>query len=152
MSLLIKEILNYLITFSILFGFFSIIVLVFSYMNAKRRQFMMVNFANYLVALEYSQEKAYDMIHKDRLLIYSAEGVKVDDSEFEIISKEYANLVFKLMGDTVKEEILALYGLDALTLNMMEYFNTRYEDDEIRKDSVESMMDKDSLIDEDNKS
>lgn len=151
MSLLIKDIILGLMILGIFIGFYALIIALISHLRNKRKQFMIVNFSNYLVALEYSQEKAYDIIHKDRILIYSAEGVKIDDKDFKIISQDYAKLAFQLMGDVVKDEMIELYGLDSLTLNMIEYFNTRYEDDEIRKESVESMMNKDSLIDEDKK-
>jgi len=145
MSLLIKDIIYIIIILATISGVFFIAL---KYMGDKRRQYMIKNFPDYLVALEYHQEKAYDMIHKDRILIYSAEGVKLDDDEFAVISKDYANLVFQFMGETLTEELISVYGLDALTLNMMEYFNSRYEDDEIRKNSVESLMNKDSIIDE----
>jgi len=151
MLLLIKEIMIGFLILGTFVGFCILIMTLISYLRSKKRQFMIINFSNYLVALEYSQEKAYDMIHKDRILIYSAEGVKIDDKDFKIISRDYAHLVFQLMGNVVKDELLELYGLESLTLNMMEYFNTRYEDDEIRKESIETMMDKDSLIEEDKK-
>lgn len=147
----IKDILSILIAiFSM--GFISVLfIFVYNYTIVKRRQFMIIHFAEYLVSLEYFQEKAYEIIHKDRILIYSAEGIRLNDDEVQTISIDYANLVFKLMGDTVKNEIISLYGLESLSLNMMSYFNNRYEEDEIRKNTVESLMDRDSIMDEDNK-
>jgi len=145
MSLLIKEIFYIIYLIIASSGVFFI---AYKYVSNIRKQYMIKNFSDYIVALEYHQEKAYDMIHKDRILIYSAEGVKLNDDEFNVISKDYAKLVFQFMGETISDELISLYGVDALTMNMLEYFNTRYEEDEIRKNSVENLLNKDSIIEE----
>ena len=48
----------------------------------KRKERIINNFANYTAVLEYQLNKAYDMIHKDKMLIYSIEGTKLPDKEF----------------------------------------------------------------------
>jgi hypothetical protein len=101
----------------------------------------MTNFESYAAVLEYHMNKAFDMIYKDKLMIYSIEGMKVDDKQFGYVSKDFANLVLKLIGPTLKEEFIFLYGNeDTLFFNMVEFFNTKYELDEIQKSASSSIM------------
>jgi len=98
-------------------------------------------FENYVSVLEYHMNKAYELIYKDKLLIYSYEGMKINDEQFSMISKQYAMLVLKLLGPTMAEEFKFIYGNeDTLLFNIDEYFHTKYENDEIQKASVEKMM------------
>lgn len=99
------------------------------------------NFESYMAVLEYHMVKAYDIIFKDQIMIYSIEATKLDDKHFEEVSKQFVTLVLKLLGPTLKSEFLYLYGDEnTLLFNITEYFNRRYEDDEIRKISQRQLL------------
>lgn len=97
-------------------------------------------FADYISVLDYNMNKAYEIIHKDRILVYSLDGQRVRDEDFAVITQDFANLVIKLIGPMLHSEFVILYGNeDTFIFNLIEYFNTRYEEDEIRKSSLESI-------------
>lgn len=122
--------------------FFSVIIILGIDTIEKYRLFkIMTNFDKYLLVLEYYKKKAYDMIYKDRVLIYSLEGVHIDDKDFHNISRDFAILVLKLIGPNLKKEFITFYGdEDTLLFNLMEYFNSTIEDDEIRKKAEDNLI------------
>lgn len=102
-------------------------------------------FTLYQKILEHYMEKAYGIIHKDRLLVWSLEATRISDDEFSKISKEYAELVIKLLGPMLYEELIFLHGGDStLLFTMIEYFNDKYENDEIRSAAIENLQIKDN--------
>lgn len=110
------------------------------YKDLKRER-MIKNFAYYTTTWEHYLGKAYDMIHKDKILIYSLEATTLPDEEFNEVSKTFVNLVRKIMGPTLFKEFQNFYGdYDTLIFNILEFFNTHYEYDEIRKGSMENLM------------
>ena len=101
------------------------------------------NFPSYATAINYYLEKAYEIIHKDRMLVYSLEATRVPDEDFNRITKDFINLVFKLIGPKLTEEFTYVYGdLDTFIFNITEFFNTKYEEDEIRRDALTAMVEK----------
>jgi len=109
----------------------------------KKRETMVKNFEQYMVVLQYHMEKAYAMIHQDQILVYSVEATTLPDKEFHTASIDFINLVQKLLGPTLIKEMVFLYGnYDTFIFNLAEYFSTRYNEDEIRKDSINDMMEK----------
>ena len=121
-----------------------LLYLLTSYINSKRKEYLLKSFTDYISIFEYHQDKAYNIIYKDRLLIYSLEATKIKDDEFEIVSKDFVHLLLRMLGPTIEKELVDLYGYDSLFFNAIEYFNKRYEDDEIRKESVDNLMDQDT--------
>jgi hypothetical protein len=110
------------------------------YLN-KRKEGIIKNFADYTAVLDYHMSKAYDMIHKDRMLIFSIEGSKLSDKEFNRFSKDFIRLVEKVLGKLLLEEFIFVYGdHETLTFVMAEYFSSKYETDEIRQSAVDDMM------------
>ena len=102
---------------------------------------MIKDFADYTSVLQFHMEKAYDIIHKDRVLIYSLEATRVPEEKINIATKDFITLVEKLLGPRLRKEFIFLYGnYETFAFMMVEYFNTRYEDDEIRKTSISDMM------------
>ena len=125
-------------------AFTSTFLMVFVKYRSDRLFRSMTNFESYAAVLEYHMNKAFDMIYKDKLMIYSIEGMKVSDKDFGYVSKDFANLVLKLIGSTLKEEFIFLYGSeDTLFFNMVEFFNTKYEMDEIQKSASNSIVNND---------
>lgn len=107
----------------------------------KRREAMVKNFANYTAVLDYHMNRAYEIIHKDKMLIYSIEATKLPEEEFNAFSKEFIRLVEKLLGKMLIKEFVFLYGsYDTFIFNVVEYFNSRYETDEIRQTAMANVM------------
>ena len=107
----------------------------------KKRETMIKNFESYTAVLQYHMEKAYNIVHKDQILTYSLEATTLPDKEFYKASFDFIKLVEKLLGPTLKKELTFLYGnYDTFAFNLAEYFNERYDNDEIRKVSIDDMM------------
>lgn len=134
------EILN--IFLMILCGVFAYTALFISWKVYKKLLAMkyVKSFVEYVAVLDYNMNKSYEIIHKDRILVYSLDAQRVRDEDFAAITHDFANLVIKIIGPTLHLEFLTLYGNEeTFIFNLIEYFNTRYEDDEIRKQSLESI-------------
>ena len=122
--------------------FFSLLYIV-HYKLYQKRQSYVLQFEQYIGVLTFHLEKAFDVVYKDRILVYSVEGTRPSDSEFQNHSKDFCRLVLRLLGPTLEEEFNFLYGEDTLLLTIAEYFNSRSENDEIRQASLDQIMDTD---------
>ena len=123
---------------------YVIITLSNKILNYNKRNHLIENFASYRAILEYYMELSYTIIHKDRFLIYSIEATRPSDNEVAQASKEFCKLVLDLLGTNLYEELTLLFGGDdSLYINMIEFFNSKYEDDEIRDDAITNLMNKD---------
>jgi len=132
-----------LISLNLLFGILLLFVVIY-FKSDKARIERFSKFENYNVMLQYHMEKAYDIIYKDRILIYSLEATSLDENEFQNVAKDFCILVLQLMGPTLESELSKIFGNEAtLYFNMTEYFNTRFDDDEIRKTTQENYMNSD---------
>jgi hypothetical protein len=101
------------------------------------------HFADYIAVLEYHMEKAYELVHKDQILVYSLEGSRVKEEEIDTVSQNFVRLVIKLIGPLLYEEFVNLYGNDdTFIFNVLEYFNTKYEDDAIRRQAIDDITSK----------
>lgn len=107
--------------------------------NHQKRANCIKNFSDYVAILNYHLERAYDLIHKDQILVYSLDGSRVNEEDIDRISENFIRLTIKLIGPTLYGEFVVLYGDDETFLfNIIEYFNTHYEDDAIRKQALEN--------------
>jgi hypothetical protein len=98
------------------------------------------NFEPYNIVIMYYMEKAYAIVYKDHIMIFSLEAAKINDEQFQTAAEEFAKLTLKMMGPNIVREYLVFYGDEAtLYFNMIEYFNDKYEADEIRKQSVDTI-------------
>jgi len=132
-----------LITIGIVIGFIVLLLCGRSIFLHKKRETKMTNFESYSAVLQYHMEKAYNMVHKDQILVYSLEATTLPDAEYNKASVDFIKLVEKLLGPTLIKEIVFLYGnYDTFVFNLAEFFDTRYDEDEIRKTSVDDMMQK----------
>lgn len=121
----------------------SFLVLAFKLYAHFKRLNCIKNFADYIAVLEYHLERAYDLIHKDQILTYSLEGTRVRDEDIDKVSEDFVKLVIKLLGPLLYKEFLILYGdTDTFVFNVLEYFNTKYEGDEIRKQALDEVASK----------
>ena len=123
-----------------------VVILVMSYFSYKvyiRTSIDRVikNYNFYNAILQYNMDRAYETIYKDNILIYSVEATKIPDTDFNAYTKDFILLVQKLLGPRLTKEFIFLYGnYDTFTFNVADYFNRKYEEDEIRKDSVDTLM------------
>jgi hypothetical protein len=94
-----------------------------------------------MAILDYYMEKAFDIIYKDRILVYSIEGTKPSDEDIKTNTIDFTKLTLKLLGPTLIKEFVFLYGNEeTLYLVMAEYFNTKAETDEIKQESINQIM------------
>lgn len=114
------------------------------YKEFQRRQSYVIQYPHYKVLFDSFLEKAFNIIYKDRILVFSMEGTKPSEKDFNRYSVDFINLVLKLLGPNLKEELVYLYGNEeTLLFTMAEYFNTKSEDDEIKQASIDKLMDED---------
>ena len=112
--------------------------------NANRKHTFITSFESYAITLEYHMKKAFDIIYKEKILIYSIEATKLDPAEFNAVSRDFISLTLKLLGPGLTEEYEFLYGnKETFYFVIVEYFNSRYEQDEIYKTSTSDLMTKD---------
>jgi hypothetical protein len=97
--------------------------------------------SNYLSILQYYITKAYDIIYKEKIIIYSMESVKLNKTEYNEYSKEYVLLLKKLMGNNLLLEFYNFFGTEeSFYFFVLNEFNIKYEDDEIRKESINNLQ------------
>lgn len=100
------------------------------------------NFDQYLLVLYFFMEKCYDIIYKEYFLVYSSEGMRVNDEQFLEASKKFVSFVIKMIGPNLRESYISFYGDEqTFYFNLMEFFNHKYETDEIFKATSEKIMD-----------
>jgi len=107
--------------------------------DIQKKQNIFEHFDGYIAILQYHMEKAYDIVHKDQILIYSLEATGIPDDKFDEASSSFGKLVIKMLGPMLYGELRYLYGDDALIFNIVEYFNSKYEADEIRSTALENL-------------
>ena len=98
-------------------------------------------FDSYLAFLHYHMERSYDIVHKDQILLYSIEGIKLEEQKLELAAKHFIRITLDFIGPIMKQELIDLYGdEETLLLNISEFFSTKYEDDAIRDESIQGIM------------
>jgi hypothetical protein len=127
-------------------AFCAVLLLIDKYQDSKKRMEAIKSFPSYAAALGYHLEKAYEIIHKDRMLIYSLEAMRVPDEHFIVFTKDFITLVLKLMGKKMEKEFSYVFGnTETLIFNITEFFNSKYEEDEVRRDSLSAMIESDEV-------
>jgi len=112
----------------------------FSIYRYVKRIVYVKNFTSYISVMEYHMEKAYDMVHKDKILAFSLDAYRVSDDELEKISHDFVRLVQKYLGPTLLKEVVQLHGdEDTFLFTCLDYFSRRYEEDEIRKTAMDNL-------------
>ena len=132
-----------IVSFLVIGSILSLLYLLLQFMKESNKQSFnsVTNFESYLAILVYHMEKAYEITYKDKVMIYSIEGMKLNEEQFQMISKQYASLVLKMIGSNVKDSLVDLYGDEqTLLFNILEYFSSKYETDEVFKASTENLI------------
>ncbi len=109
--------------------------------------FEIINQFDKLIAiLHYNMNKAYDIIYKENIFIYSLEAVKISDIQFQQTGKDFCKLVLKLCGPNIKDNLILLFGNEeTLFFNMFEFFNKKYEEDEIYKTTTNNLSQEEKI-------
>ena len=125
---------------SILLVFGICISFLNNFLSFKKRQSYILNFESYHVVFNIIMQKAYELIYRDRVLIYSLEGVRFNDQEFNEVLFDFVKLTIKMLGNNLVKEFKFLYGdEETLFFIITDFFNSKFEDDEIRKASVDDI-------------
>jgi len=135
----------YIITGIIILTIFILYIpslkVVSNYLEYKKRQSYVDKHTLYVAILEYYMEKAFDIIYKDKILVYSISGTKPDDDIIKQNSIDFGKLTLKLLGPTLTKEFEYLYGdEETFMFTLVEYFNTKAEHDEIKQASIDQIM------------
>ncbi len=137
---------NFLLCFILILciGFvflFYLIQRIFVKENSFIHERVLTYYDTYIKILEVNMDKAFNIIYKDRILVFSLEATTPKDEEVNKITKEFALLVIKLLGPNLKNEFIYLYGDEETFLfNLTEYFTNRFDEDEIRSASQNNLL------------
>jgi hypothetical protein len=105
-----------------------------------RRLYYIKNFKEYISVLEYHMDKAYDIVHKDKILAYSLDAYRIPEEDIQGITAEFGRLAQKFIGPSLLKEFVQLYGNeDTFIFIVLDYFGRRYEGDEIRKTAMDNL-------------
>jgi len=101
-------------------------------------------FEKYETLLALYTEKAYQVIYKDHIMVYSVEGMSPKEEDIVEIQKLYLSLLLEIMGPKLVNEMLNYYGNDdALYKNALIYFDSEYENDAIKKSAIDRQLSQD---------
>ena len=116
------------------------------HLDFRENKKLISQFEHIHAILSFHMEAAYETVHKDNILVYSLDGVKPKEEDITKISHEFVKLTMKLAGPNMLETFEALYGDDeTLLFVMLDFFNRRFEDDEIRASAVENIQNQEEL-------
>ena len=116
------------------------VVFAFSVYRYIKRFYYIKHFKEYVSVLEYYMDKAYDVVHKDKILAYSLDAYRIPEEDIEGITAEFGRLVQKFIGPSLLKEFVQLYGdEDTFIFVVLDYFGRRYEEDEIRKTAMDNL-------------
>ena len=121
----------------------SIISFVISNHIINRRKInleIMKIFSDYMGILDYHLDKAFNIIYKEKIFIYSVEATKPSEEQYSAISRDFVALLIKILGPNLKNEFVKIYGNEETFLfNVLEYFSSKYESDEIRNEAINNL-------------
>jgi hypothetical protein len=114
--------------------------LYYSIQKNKLKNERFKNFTGYMGILNFHLDKAFNIIYKEKVFIYSIEATKPSETQYSAISRDFTTLVLRMLGPNLKKEFIEIYGdEDTLYFNILEYFSSRYESDEIRDEAINNL-------------
>lgn len=146
-DLLLKIPLMNIIYFSAMYFFiWQAFKRVMQHLDSKENTKFVEKFVDIHAIMVFHMEAAYETIHKDNILVFSLDGVKPNEKDIDHLSHEFIKLTMKLSGANMLGLFEQLYGDDdTLFFVMMDYFNRKFEDDEIRASAIDSIQDGEEL-------
>lgn len=119
---------------------------VMAYFDRKENKRFVEKFVDVHAIMTFHMEAAYETIHKDNILVFSLDGVKPNEKDIDHLSHEFIKLVMTLSGPNMLGLFAELYGdEDTLFFVMMDYFNRKFEDDEIRTAAIDNIQEGEEL-------
>jgi hypothetical protein len=141
MQEIIQEFVNYFLFVPALLFIWYAFNRVMGHVENTQNKKLVHNFEHLNAVLTYHMETAYETIHKDNILIYSLEGVKPKEEDIDFLGREFVKLTNKLLGPNMLDTMINLYGdEDNLYTVMLFYFNSKFENDEIRQSAIDSIQ------------
>lgn len=132
---------NILYFISVLIAVESIFLKIMKFLEKRENKKLIKDFEHIHAILTFHMDGAYETIHKDNILVYSLDGVKPSEKDIDQISHEFVKLTLKLAGPNLINTFIELYGdEDTLYFVMLDFFNRRFEDDEIRSSAVDTIQ------------
>ena len=131
----------------IFLSFISIVWFIYLLHRDKIRLDVLKNFPDYMGLLDYYLDKAFNIIYKEKIFIFSIEATKPSENQYSTISKDFVTLLLKLLGTNLKREFIRLYGNEeTFMFNVLEYFSSKYENDEIRNEALDNIVQSDNEL------
>jgi hypothetical protein len=119
---------------------------VMQHLDSKENKKFIEKFVDIHAILTFHMEAAYETIHKDNILVFSLDGVKPNEKDIDKLNHEFVKLVMTLSGPNMLGLFEELYGdEDTLFFVMMDYFNRKFEDDEIRSSAIDNIQEGEEL-------
>lgn len=136
---------------SIIPSMYLLILLIFYFMKNKLKQNeqkinieRLEKFPSYLSILEHYMNLSYQIIYKERVLVYSIEASRLSDNELNAAARDYISLTLKFLGPNLEEEFINFYGnYETLYFVIGQTFYSKYEDDKIREGASDDLMNSD---------
>ena len=95
---------------------------------------MMNKYKTCIDLFDYFMDQSYQIIYKDQLLPFSTNGMVPGGDDLETSKRNFVKLNFQLMGPEVVNILIQFYGgRQVLITNMLTYFQSKLDDDEIMK-------------------
>jgi hypothetical protein len=114
---------------------------IMKYVEGKENLKLVKDFDLYHAILTFHMESAYETIHKDNILVYSLEGVKPKEQDIDMLSRDFVKLTRTLLGPNMLSALIDLYGgEDSLYTIMLFYFDSKFENDEIRSSAITNIQ------------
>jgi len=101
----------------------------------------MNSFQNFETIAEYYFERSYTTIYKDKILVFSAEGMSPREEDIKDIQHQYLDLTVKMMGNWIFEQLVDYYGSEStLYFNALTFFDNHYENDAIKDMAIDKQI------------
>jgi len=86
-------------------------------------------------------DKAYHTIYKDNILVYSVEGLSLDEKDLLEIQKKFLTLFIILAGPSLIQIFCDYHGnIESVYKNAILRFDELYENDAIHKNTIDKHM------------
>lgn len=126
--------------------FISFLITIFTIVNIFNSLKIMryvEKFDTYISVLHYHMKKTYQIIYRDKLLVFSMEAIKVKEEDLKNYSKEFVSLLILSIGPSLYKIFIEIYGNEETFFkNAIDFFLESYDGDEIRESATDELINK----------
>lgn len=118
-----------------------VLILISMFFIWKLTKLILTPIQNYIFVNKYKMytdmlyfylEKSYDIIYKNQIITYTAEGVHPASSAVETSKRDFIKLSRDLMGSSTEKILVQFFGSEiTLTEMSLVYFQERIDSDEL---------------------